>query len=539
VYSVFLVDDDLPVLEYLRTTMPWERLNCVLRGTFQDPLEALAAAQTGAPDILVTDIGMPGMDGLALIRAIQALQPDLKAIILSCHDDFHYAQQALKLKVNDYVLKETMTAELIEELLRQLCIHLDAEGSTNKLKLQMERKLHQNNSVLRQSFMTQTIQAPILDAAGWEAEALEYGLSFGNHKEWILVFGYPVRPREAIGRFHSADLLQYSVENIISELGKSRGWISFPFHDGEFYQLTPFSSSNSIRDWHNIEETLRKQQDDLKQYGKVTYSFLISSPFKDLRGLRDFAARAHKSKDERFYLPEASILRMDKLQPVSGSNDDLLTEYVSALEDFRRVVFEEKEDEVNYVVKKWGEYLRYHRVSPLEVKEWILKLVLEIRLRLKSLQSYQSNFSSEQLHHHVMELANVQELGEWLRTYLVQSIEWSQSLSRESKNREVIECKRFVAGRWGEKVSLEDAASHLHLHPNYLSRLFKRETGENFVEYVTRNKMEKAKEFLELTDKSVEEISIMLAYENKNYFTKVFKAHFGRLPSAFRSNSKK
>ena len=163
----------------------------------------------------------------------------------------------------------------------------------------------------------------------------------------------------------------------------------------------------------------------------------------------------------------------------------------------------------------------------MEVKEWLLKMILDVRMRLKSLQHYQSTFSSELLHHDVHELSSIREMELWLKDYLQQAIQWAGQVYRESHNREILECQRFVYNHLHMKISLEDAAAHLHLHPSYLSRLFKRETGENFIEYVTRMKMEKAKELLEITDKSVEQISDMLGYENKNYFGKLFKAHTG------------
>jgi two-component system response regulator YesN len=245
-----------------------------------------------------------------------------------------------------------------------------------------------------------------------------------------------------------------------------------------------------------------------------------------------------KPKDLRFFLPESSVIPLDHVKDTFADGDLLLGQYMPALDELRHVVFEERADLIDAYVSKWIDYIQYNRFRPLDVKEWLLKMILDIRLRLKSLQNYHSDYSTELLHHDVLELTNIRELERWLKDYLRQAIDWAGQVYRESHNREIIECQRYVYNHLDRKVSLEDAAAHLHLHPSYLSRLFKRETGENFVEYVTRLKMEKAKELLEMSDRTIEDIADMLGYDNKNYFGKLFKAHTGTLPSVYRSRSK-
>ncbi|KPV60983.1 hypothetical protein QJ48_02630 [Paenibacillus sp. A3] len=536
-YTVFVVDDDLPVLHYLKEALPWEAVQCRLGGCFQDPEEALSAAGTSQVDILVTDIGMPGMDGMSLTRAMRLLHPKLKVVILSCHDEFDYAQQALKLHVTDYVLKETMTAGLIGDLLKQMKEALDAERSSEAAKRDMEAKVKQNNSLLRQAFMLHTIQSPLLNVKDWERRAQEYGIDF-SQGEWLPVLAFPDRPREAVARFRTPELLRDTAENILAEALGTGACRVFPYQQGELLLLFPFSSEHRIGSWKQVEEMLRIQQRCLLQYGKVSYSFMVGLPCKEPLRLKENLAALVELGKERFYMPHGSVGRMEQALPVAGLGDELLAQYVPALEDFRQLVLQEKTDSIAATVGKWMGVMRENRFHPVEVKEWMLKIVLEIRLRLKSLQMTQTSFSSGLLHHDVMELASLQELGEWLQHFLNQAVECAGRIRKESKRREVLECQRFVAGKWQERVGLEEAAAHLHLHPNYLSRLFKRETGENFVEFVTRTKMEKAKELLERTDKTVEEIAAMLSYENKNYFTKLFKAHTGALPSAYRSSRK-
>lgn len=549
-YSVMLVDDDLPVLEFLAGAVDWTGLGFRLAGTFQNPLEALAAAGEAPPEVLITDIGMPEMDGMELIRVLRTEEPGLKTAILSCHDEFGYAQLAVKLGVSEYVLKETMTAKTITELLIRLKKELDGEAVARHKSRELEQSLRRNRSDLKQIFLRKTLGGPLLDPAEWSRQAAEYGVEFSRGTGYVPVLGFPCRMREALRRFQTRELLVYTAENIAEELlapgerpehGKlqDNGKLPvageaavFSLESGELVLLFPHFSQLHINNRQRMEDTLRKLQQCLLQFGKTPFTFVTGTPVSDGKELREVLNKEITAAQGRFYWPEASILRLEHLQGSFGSGDLLLAEYVTALEEFRRAVLEEQAEQVEAFIAKWLAFIQYHRFNPVEVKEWLLKIILDIRMRLKSLQHYQSSYASEVLHHDVMELTSLGELEGWLRSYMLQAVEWAGQVYQESKNREIMECQRYVSVHWNERITLEDAARHLHLHPN--CRLFKRETGENFVEFATRVKMDKARELLKLTDKTVEDISLLLGYDNKQYFTKLFKAHTGQLPSAFR-----
>ncbi|SFK81602.1 two-component system, response regulator YesN [Paenibacillus sp. 1_12] len=534
-YSVMIVDDDIPVLEFLEASIKWEELGFRLAGTYHDPLEALEAGRKDKTDVLISDIGMPGLNGLDLIRALRENHSMLKAVILSCHDDFQYAQAAVKLSVSEYVLKETMNARIISEVLVQLKEQLDVEAGVLSKSLKMEREVELSRSASKRHFIRSTVNDPLLDIVEWNRKAEQFGIKWGQ-RAVLPVFGYANQLKEAVNRFQSKDLFVYTIENIMEELlVDHEETVFFTYDTGEIVLLFPHYSQLHVNNSQKVAQTLREIQSCLLQYTKIPFSFLTGSPVKDARSLKDQLFHMVETKNPRFYLPESSVMKLEHVSESFGEGNLLLEQYMPALEEFRRAIFEERNEMIDDYVSKWIDFIQYHRFRPMEVKEWLLKMILDVRLRLKSLQHYNSTFSSELLHHDLLELTSVRELELWLKDYLWEAIQWAGQVYRESHNREIVECQRFVYNHLDKKISLEDAAAHLHLHPSYLSRLFKRETGENFVEYVTRIKMVKAKEFLEITDKSVEEIAEMLGYDNKNYFGKLFKAHTGTVPNGYRA----
>ncbi|WP_079912755.1 helix-turn-helix domain-containing protein [Paenibacillus sp. 32352] len=537
-YTLCIVDDDIPVLEFLTASMPWEQLGFQLIGTYHDPLEALNAGQQNRPDAIISDIGMPGMDGLELIRRLREGHPGLKVVILSCHDEFPYAQAAVKLGVSEYVLKETMNVRIITEVLERLKEQLDAESSQRSKSRMLERELEQNRSASKRSFIRGIVNEPLLDPGEWRRKAEEFGIRL-EQQSVLPVFGYVNRMKEAGDRYQSKDLFAYTIENIIQEMLNDRKEIAlFTYDTGEVILLFPYYSQLHIQNVQKVEQKLRDIQSSLQHFAKVSFSFLTGSPVKEVRSLKDQLQRMTGTRNARFYLPESSVIQLDHVSDRFGQGDLLLTQYMTALEELRRTVFEQQTDRIAAFVAKWIDFVQYHRFHPMELKEWLLKMILDVRMRLKSLQHYQSSFSSELLHHDMLEFTSLREVEAWLRTYLQQAVEWAGRVYEESHNREIAECQRYVYNHLDRKISLEEAAAHLHLHPSYLSRLFKRETGENFVEYVTRMRMEKAKELLVMTDKTIEEIAELLGYDNKNYFGKLFKAQTGVVPNAYRSSRK-
>jgi two-component system response regulator YesN len=206
-----LVDDDYLVLSYLQEIVPWEELGLQLVGMHEDGLEAYKAAQENFPDILITDIGMPEMDGLELIKLLQEEHKDLHAVILSCHNDFQYAQTAVKLNVHEYVLKETLNAQTILPILNKLIEQLDQAQHARAHTERFKQIAEQQHFMFKEKFIRSVLQQPILTDEEWVRAVQTCGLSstqvvpvtcFVNHYQRILA------------RFQTEDTLKFAIENI-------------------------------------------------------------------------------------------------------------------------------------------------------------------------------------------------------------------------------------------------------------------------------------------------------------------------------------
>src|SRR5690606_3997986 len=148
-YKAIIADDQMPVLQYLQAKIAWHELGIELLSLCSDGEEAWEACRSIQPHILSTDIGMRLMSGLELIEKARASNPELKAVILSCHEEFHYAQRAVKLNVKDYILKESMNEQQLHDILQRLVQELHQEQDMQAKHMKLQHMVSEGLSTLR------------------------------------------------------------------------------------------------------------------------------------------------------------------------------------------------------------------------------------------------------------------------------------------------------------------------------------------------------------------------------------------------------
>ncbi|WP_144940617.1 helix-turn-helix domain-containing protein [Paenibacillus sp. 32O-W] len=527
--KVMLVDDDIPVLQFLERTIPWDRLQLQLTGMFENGLKAYEHVKQEPPDLLITDIGMPLMDGIQLIRLTKEINPDVMVIILSCHDDFKLAQQAIKLNVHDYLLKETIESEtvvrLLEEWLRQ---QADKEASQAPPAAPL---LHSHKQIMKEQFIRSTLYNPVWDVEEWLEQARQFSIQL-QLRPYMPVLGYIDEYRTARGKFISEENCIFAVENVIEEILKPHeGTVLFRLSMQEILLLFDSSNSLKVNDFDVVRRSLKQIQFALSKYLKIHLSFVLGDLNASFKPLKDNILTLMKSKEQRFYKEHGSIY---KHRPFPYAADDLYLHYTAAVEQFQKIVLERKTEDVEAEVDHWLEWIRQNHYNPEVVKEWFLKILLSLQIKFKSMQHFRTLYSQDVLHRIFLDIENIGALRAVVIDFLQEAIAFTSQLFSQPNRMEIWEAQRYVAMNLHRKVTLEEVAKHLHLNPSYFSRLYKKETGENFIEYVIRSKMEKAQELLDQSTRSIDNIADSLGYDNKSYFNKLFKNFSGMSPNDYR-----
>ncbi|MDG0809632.1 response regulator [Cohnella rhizosphaerae] len=377
-YSVMLVDDDYPVLEYLSASIPWKELHLEIHSACKNGAIALEQAQAAPPDIVITDIGMPQMDGIALIGQLKRLKPDIRCIILSCMGDFSYAQQAVRLQVDDYVLKETMRPEQIVALLRKLSAQLAAEKEQSRELARLQSKKEENALLLRQGLLDR------MNADGgrdleWADGASEAGIGFEG-KVWLPVLVALNRLSELSRRLPDDRALQLAVGQAASGLtGELPGTLLLPHGRREAMLLFPFRRSLTEMKVESVRPSLRALGERLSAESGIAATFLIGTSSAAPAALGRAVQQLLSSGGGRFYLPEEGIFTLAEL-PTIGEGD-LHEVYPEALQRIRDAFLEEDMAQLESAVGHWLDQARERRCHPELVKEWTLKILFDNQTR--------------------------------------------------------------------------------------------------------------------------------------------------------------
>ncbi|MBE1442048.1 response regulator transcription factor [Paenibacillus sp. OAS669] len=531
-YKVMLVDDDYPVLEFLSETIAWDEFGLKLQGCYENGAVALEQAELGMPDILITDIGMPKMNGLELIGKLKERKPNLRVAILSCHDEFYYAQQAVKLNVQDYVLKDTLDPADLEKLLQQFKTSLDQEERVQTHQHQLQHMVDRNKELLKEKFIRRTLQQPILDPQDWLEEARSLELSLKG-MACLPIIGYIDAYRTAKQRFMSDDILRFAIDNVIDEVSgrETQPAVHFAYGTRESFFLFPFQSTLKVNPFDEAAIRMKGIQDALRKFLKISMSFIIGDISHSPEEIKAALIQLRSSSVQRFYMEEGSIA---KKKTLSQGNIDLFSWYDQASTELKEMILEKNTDTIVPTVRHWMEFLKEHAFEPEKVKDWVLKLLLDLKLKLQSLQYFRSTYEVDVLHKEILEIDSLFELEQWLVEHFQSVIALAVDIGDQRKRSEVVQACHYVSLHLDKRISLEEVADHLFLNSSYFSRLFKKETGETFIEYVTRMKMNRAKELLDQTNHPVGKICEMLGYDNQSYFIKIFKNSVGVTPMEYR-----
>jgi two-component system response regulator YesN len=308
--------------------------------------------------------------------------------------------------------------------------------------------------------------------------------------------------------------------------------VVFPYQANETILLFPYHNSLVVNVHQTIRDTLSLIQRVLSKYVKVDTSFIIGDIIHTPGELKRQLKSLTQSSDQRFYMKNLDIVKLKQLLP-SFSQEDMFARYAEISEACKRLILEQSESLIGPSLDQWFLTISQERYQPEDVKSFFLKIMMDLQVRLRSIQRFQSYYAMEISHKKMNVIEAVDELKHWMSEYLHDCVHVMKQIANQSLRVEIVEAQRYAEMNLNKKISLEEIAERLELNPSYFSRLFKKETGEGFIEFVTRMKMDKAKEWLISSNKTIDELSELLGYESKSYFVRIFKNQVGVTPAEY------
>ncbi|OMF31818.1 DNA-binding response regulator [Paenibacillus sp. FSL H8-0548] len=527
--KVLLVDDEAHITRNLEKVIPWEMLGLAVGGTAKNGIEALELLEQEQFNLLLCDIRMPIMDGLELVRHIRDKSITCDIIMLSGYQDFAYTRTAIQFGVNDYVLKPIPYDELTGVIARLMSNQRSKQKQLEEEKQKLGRMIDlASEKILSDIIMDYTD----VTAANWlltgdEAQlkeqhfaviVLDIDVSSEKMKDW----------REWSDK--ERKLWNFAVCNVLREqlqrLALHHAVIQI--RDGEWCVLIE-TDKTAVFELDIIKERANMLLAAIKSHVKLSLFAGIYHQFASVADL----SRAYKLVQQGMQLaPEHDSIAIypsehQKSSRVDQAFWDTAEKIVGAVKRGDTFGVDKELQGITELLQRMNEP-SMNRVKPL-----LHFFVLHLMREMKEMGVF-SREQEDMLWRRLDRRFGVKDLLSVIRQVTNAVSEKSMDKKKQSE-RSMTEAKAFLNRNLYRDLSVEETATHVGLSSSYFSLLFKQTYGETFIEYVTRQRMERAKTMLTETLKSVAQISKEVGYAERRYFTKVFMKYTGENPTDFRS----
>ena len=523
-YRVLLVDDEEDIREGISRKMDWLGLGFSLVGEAANGQDALELAESLRPDVILTDIKMPFMDGLELCRILTDRLPAARFVVFSGFDAFEYAKQAIQMNVVEYILKP-INADELSAVLRRLKDQLDRERAERRNVELLRSRYMENLPILRELFYANLLDGHIEPGTERERAArLDIDL---QGEEWAVGLAYIGSDRrDALSTLSIQNLLEETLTADRCKLSLYNDWVAV---------IVSLTESFTIYD---LIRVLDRVCTLAASYLGLTLTVGVGAPCKELSGMARSAAEARTALEYRSMVGRGQVIYIGDLEPDGGQ---VLTFEEADERTLTAAVRLGSEQEVRDAAAALAGKIREANPSAGQYNLFLMELVTHLmKMTRRSGVGVEEVFGTGfSLPLQDSALPSLEELEDWCAERYLRLRTLIRRRQTDSAGQTVETAKEYIRQHYAENdLSVEKLCAYLHLSSTYFSTLFKRETGTSFTAYVTMVRMEAAAEAIRGTEEKTYLIAQQCGYEDPNYFSYVFKRHFGVTPTKYRSEGK-
>lgn len=530
--KIFLVEDEIVMREGIRKNIDWMEEGFDFVGEASDGELAYPMIQKKKPDILITDIKMPFMDGLELSRLVRKELPETKIILLSGYDEFEYAKEAIEIGITEYLVKPVTSVQLVDAVKKvKEIIQKDCEKKAEleqKGKSEQEQKIAARQKLFRRMISGKTSFSSLME------ESREIG-------EDLMADSYNILLLQLFLEEES-DAVFSAVQNLLEQLKKTEQINIFEQGRDEIAILLKETEDKSLEGITKKLETLLEQAKEQEQ--KIDYFAAMGNPVERLSDLKKCYEEANLEFSHRYTMERNQIIcakeQIKKEQ--SGEEElDLGNLKVSYLERRKLEQFlatgtkEEVSDCVETHFKSIGE----QNIQSLLYRQYIIMDFYVIAAGFLEQLGYKSRELADRCgdtREMATVLGTVEQTKDYIKKLFAVAIELREQTTIHKYESVLKKAKNFMEENYEkDEISLNTVAAEVNLSPSHFSTIFGQEMGETFIEHLTRIRMEKAKELLRTTNMRTTDIAYEVGYRDAHYFSNLFKKTQGCTPREYRN----
>ena len=522
--KAFLVEDETVIREGLRNNIPWNQFGYELVGDASDGEMALSMIRKYQPDVLITDIKMPFMDGLSLSKIVAEEFPNTRIVIISGYDEFEYARQAIEVGVEQYLLKPITRAKLTK-VLEELKEKIEQSQEQSDYQLRYKNEIHEYEQFSRRLFFESVLEGKLSASEIYE-EASKLELDISAQAYNLLLLNY--REKEEVMK--EEEVLHYFLRN--------PQYIVFRLNVSSFGILIMADTEELSKYTRQAIEYIRQVCESVAD--KVDWYVAVGSPVERLSMLSACYQKANKCFSYRFVTPDHHVLQEGLISDLVSEKEETNLENVDPSQMNPEVIRDFLQRGESSEIENFAEYYFQSIHEALESRMFRDYVLLNIRFTtiafVESL-GYSRDKFLEQVPADIP--SGMEDIKQYFVMSLRTAIEIRDKQSDDQSGRIIRMALEYIEENYtNESLSLNSVATKVHVSANYFSAIFSQNMKMTFVEYVTKKRMDKAKALLKNTDILASEIAQMVGYKDSHYFSFVFKKTQGMSPREYRSGKK-
>ena len=527
-YNIMIVDDEPFVRLAIKSLTDWEKENFLFKYEASNGKEALTIFNERKDiDIFIIDMNMPIMHGLELVENIKVINKNIPIIVLSAYNDYNYVRKAFKLGIIDYILKIEMNVEKILLLLEEAVVRIETEK-----KFENQYKI-ENENIFKEILLRDMLSSGCNDLSKDDLKKSGVRLFPTNIRicfVWIDDF------RDIKNKYldNSLEIFINSIKNTIDQVMSRRKC-------GEVILLSPeeyiifLSFERAGQDKKRVQDVLNDIKHSLKNYLDIEVSIGVSSYSFDCNNNNLLYRESEKSARHRYIAGKNKIIFYEDIVADNIKKDNLEVtfdirnlknylsdrDYKNAQNEFLRLVGLIKELKIDTVDKIYDDYLRFIFI--------LINYLNEINEEIEDI--FEANIS---FHEEITKFETFEEIEEWIKKISGQIFRYLNEKRSFIYSRAIVKSIKYIKNNYCNKeLDLKTVSEYVELSPSYFSRLFSKETGENYTDYLTKVRISEAKRLFNETNMKVYEVCFKVGYDNVEHFSRTFKKITGISPNSY------
>lgn len=526
-YKLLIVDDESRVREGLKVLIEWDKLGFEIFDAVESAEKALEIIQDNEIDVVLTDIIMYEMSGLDLIDKIVSMGENIKTVILSGYGEFQYAQKAIRLGAFDYLTKPVDFQDL-NRIFTGIRTVLD-----NEFELRNQKKVY---SVMeREQFLNNLVKGFFKDEMSIRKKLNDIHLTVDFDSFCVLRIHITTVSGSKDIQEDITDYLTLKT-NITCILEKYLGAVgdNYIFNN----DLNEIAALLCTTRHEEIKTVLEELKDAIKNEYNCRIHIGVGKEYRNILQAKDSYREAEKALEYRILKKDSSVLYFEEavsfFKGMSLISDEVKTSILSHVLKADETIL------IQYVNKILNDAYDAGQTGVNSLYEVCIEIFLTINKYVSSIigNVRRGPVNNQMTVRGLLEKDSFEGMTEFINAYIKESIKIVKN-SKENASGLIIEkAKKYIHEHYNEDITLSKLSEVLYLHPNYLSKLFKEKTGENFINYLSKVRIEAAKQLLKDVSLKIYDISEMTGFCDPKYFRLTFKENVGVTPSEFKQSIK-